>query len=132
MSKEKLIVGDCKTNDQSTNKIMENLYLTREEEILDSCYLEGEKDTKMCTLSFTELKDIKNNRKLVSLATDYAMSIGMEEVFVTTPAYDGQTIQELEKLGYESLEIPGEELENMRSFVKDKEIEREETVKWGL
>lgn len=107
--------------------IKESLYLIKDFDVVDSCYIEAMSDIKSCILTFPKLKTT-GPRKMINLATNYALeTMEMEESFVFAEKEDKSMIHILNKLGYEYL---GEE-ENMETFVKDKPIIKEsEATKW--
>lgn len=103
------------------NEIEQSLFLQDDLVIKDSCHIKGEKDIKICTLFFAPLNFKSKNRKLLSLATDYAFNVlGMEEVFVST-AYDDKNLQDiLINKGFENLG----ETEGNITFLKERENQK--------
>ncbi len=102
---------------KNQNEIEESLYLEKDSSIIDLCHIYGEKDMKRCRISFAKIPHTKK-RKLLSLATDYALStLGMEEVFISVNPEDKALMVELNQEGYENL---GEESNNIL-FLKEKE-----------
>ncbi len=148
MSKEKILVGKPTSALLELNAVLafeqehplvetsisknygtktENLYLLKDFDVVDSCYIEANSDIRSCILSFPKLKK-EGPRKMVMLATEYALEImDMAESFVFAEKEDKSMIHTLNNLGYEYL---GEE-EKMETFVKDKPIIKEsEATKW--
>jgi len=143
MGKEKLLIGKPRDTLRELNAVLafeqehpiiltepsgnfgdikENLYLIRDSDVIDSCYIEGNSDIRSCILSFPELKEVKS-RKIVKLATDHALlTMKMQEAFVIAEKEDKSMIQTLNRLGYESLGLEGER----ETFVQDQEIRRKE------
>ncbi len=101
---------------KENNEIDENLFIERNNEITDICHIQGEKDIRTGRLSFAPIN--KKTRKLLSLATSYAMeALDLEEVFVEANPKDKSLLNLLEKQGYENL---GEE-EGSIIYLKDRE-----------
>ena len=99
------------------NEIEETLIYMEDDKIIDICHLEVERDIKTCKITFTPLLIEPRNRRLVELATNYALNeLNLEEVFVKAHKEDG-IINRLKKIGYEDL---GEENGNT-IFLKEKE-----------
>ncbi len=76
---------------------------------------------KSCRIFFAPIKNTGKNRKIISLATEYAFGVlGMEDIFVTIPANDKDKIliENLEGKGFENL---GED-EGSITYLKEKEI----------
>ena len=73
--------------------------------ITDCCMFHREKDMKKCFLTFPKLQNKKStkDRKIVRGVIEYAISIGMEEVFVTASNQDPFLKENLENLGFISL-----------------------------
>lgn len=113
---------------ESFGSIKEDLYLIKEFDVIDSCYIEGNSDIRSCILSFPQIKT-EGPRKMIRLATDYALNnMGMQESFVFAEKEDKKMKQTLNRLGYESL---GEE-EKVETFVKDAEMIKERETIWKL
>lgn len=146
MSMEKLLVGKPTTSLRELNAVSafeqenpilkpkepfgnrkENLYLIKEFDVIDSCYIEANSDIRSCRLTFPKI-EIEGPRKMIGLATDYALNnMGMQEAFVFVEKEDKKMKQTLNRLGYESL---GEEA--LEIFVKDAEIIKERETIWKL
>lgn len=125
------VTANFLSNAPKEQELKESLYLIHKEQIIDSCYIEGNKDTKMCTLTFPKLTPPLENRRLLMLATDYALNTKqMEEVFIFVPLEDKKMANAVTKLGYESLETEAD----YHLFVKDKQVELEskEVHQWNL
>lgn len=100
---------------QEDNEFSMELVLERKNKVQDICHLQGVKDIKQCTITFT--KKNKKDRKIISLATTYALDIlGMEEVFINTNKEDKNTQEYLLNNDYECL---GDEKGNI-IFLKEK------------
>ena len=84
------------------------------------CHIKGEKDLKMCQLSFP-VKDNKL-RNIVALFTEYTQNqLNFEEVFIKLDNGDKSYDKMLRDLGFESL---GEEL-GKSLYLKEKEYEQD-------
>lgn len=138
MEKEKLLIGKPTKNLKELNAVLafeqeypiipretsggfgdmkQNLYLIKDD-VIDSCYIEGNSDIRSCILSFPERQKV-GNRKIVGMATDYAFSVlEMQASFVIAGKEDKSMILTLSKLGYESLGAEGEK----ETFVQDREM----------
>lgn len=91
-----------KDNIQEDNEISIELVLENNKKVQDICHIQGVKDIKQCTLSFT--KKNKKDRKIISLATTYALDVlGMEEVFINTNQNDKNMLEYLIKNDFECL-----------------------------
>jgi hypothetical protein len=109
---------------KDSNEIHQSLFLQDEEVITDSCHIQAEKDMKSCRIFFAPISTGRN-RKLISLATDYAFDVlGMEDVFVTisSSATDHELVENLELNGFENL---GENDGNIM-YLKEKEFMNEQ------
>ena len=105
---------------KESNEIHQSLFLQDESDITDTCHVQAEKDMKSCRIFFAPIPSTKN-RKLVTLATDYAFEVlGMEDVFVTvaTGGSDRLLIENLEQKGFENL---GEDNGTI-TYLKEKEF----------
>lgn len=111
---------------KDTNEIEQILFYEKENQILDRCYLRGEKDIKTCYLNFAPLVYSSKTSEFLDQLVDYAFNgIGMEEVFLQIPSMDKKRINHCQTRGFESL---GEE-NNMTNFVKGKEETKEMRIK---
>lgn len=102
-----------------SNEIETSLFIELDNVIKDICHITGEKDRKVCTITFADIKTKLRNRRIITLATDYALdSLGMEDVFVSIQQDDQNMITNLEARGFESL---GEEAGKL-IYLKEKEL----------
>ncbi len=92
--------------DKSINPIVEDyIAIIANDKITDYCYFHGEKDIRQAFLSFPQVlrkKHVKN-RPIIQVAVDYAFSLGMEEIFVTSINEDISLQNSLEEMGFISL-----------------------------
>ena len=110
-------IGIYQNIEQSDNDINIELVLEEKSKIQDICHLQGYKDIKSCTLSFVPKK--KKQRKIVSLATSYALdTLGMEEVFLKINPEDNEMIKYLKSNKFECL---GDEKGSI-IFLKEKQM----------
>ena len=87
---------------KDSNEIEEILVIKDKSDIKDYCHIYGEKDTKMCSITFPKL-DLKR-KGIISLIVSYAQNdLDMKEVFVKIDSNDKNMLRDLEELGYESL-----------------------------
>lgn len=106
---------------KESNEIHQSLFLQSEDNITDTCHVQAEKDMKSCRIFFAPIKTERKNRRLVTLATDYAFDVlGMKDVFVTVTLdeHDKNLIENLEEKGFENL---GED-EGCITYLKEKEM----------
>lgn len=95
-------IGFYQNIDESNNDICMELVLQEKEKVQDICHLQGYKDIKSCTISFVPKK--KKKRKIVSMATDYAIdTLGMEEVFLKINPEDHDMLEYLDSSEFECL-----------------------------
>ena len=107
---------------KNINDIEMSLILEENNTIKDLCFIQGEKDRKTCKLFFTPIVPKTKTRKLLNLATDFALNtLGMESVFVLTNREDKSMHANLENRGYESLGVEG----NSIIYLKEQEFELE-------
>lgn len=109
---------------KENNEIHQSLFLQDKDSIIDTCHVQAEKDMKSCRIFFAPITTQGHNRKLVTLATDYALDVlGMEDVFVTVTSEGREhlLIENLEQKGFENL---GEDDGNI-IYLKEKEIVNE-------
>ncbi len=110
-------IGIYQKEDLSSNDISMELVLEEKKKVQDICHLQGFKDTKTCTLSFAPKN--RKNRKIVSLATTYAMdNLGMEVVFLKINPQDNKMLEYLETSEFECL---GDEKGSI-IYLKEKQI----------
>lgn len=120
--KESMTKEEYELQKKSSNDIETSLFLEMDDSVKDVCHIKGEKDRKTCTITFAEIKTKLRNRRMITLATDYALnSLGMEEVFVSIDKEDKNMIMNLEARGFESL---GEE-SGIIIYLKEKELIKE-------
>ena len=107
---------------KNINDIEMSLILEESGTIKDLCFIQGEKDIKTCKLFFTPIVPKTKTRKLLNLATDFALNtLGMESVFVLTNKEDKVMHTSLENRGYESLGVEGDSI----IYLKEQEFELE-------
>lgn len=107
----------------TSNDIKQSLFSTVNGEIKDSCYIQGVKDMKICSIFFADLN--LNKRPLLNFAADYALNVlQMEEVFVPVAKTDKMLTQQLTSKGFENLGEEGEVVE----FVRGKEALEEQKI----
>ena len=110
--------SEYKENKKNTNEIEEFLFTMENNKVKDYCHLIGEKDIKVCHITFP-LMNLRK-RPLLTLASAYAEGVvESEEVFVKIDPKDKDTIKVLEDSGFESLGEEG----NILIYLKDKELE---------
>ncbi len=115
-----------KAEARESNEIHQSLFLQYENYITDTCHIQAEKDMKSCRVFFAPIEGTRN-RRLVTLATDYAFDVlGMEDVFVTISSdqRDRLLSENLLDKGFESL---GEN-EGTIIYLKEKEIINERGI----
>lgn len=106
---------------KNRNEIEDCLFLEKNGLITDCCYIEGEKDRKVCNLTFVKLSKTKK-RKLLSLSVDYTFqTLGMEEVFVSISKEDSSLEKLLQEQGFESLGYESD----TKIYLKEKEYYQE-------
>ena len=102
---------EYKNYKRTTNEINESLLLKKENQIKDTCHIEGEKDRKVCNISFSPIRTKLKNRRLISLAIDYAFHVlGMESIFVKISQEYKNMIENLEIRGFENLGIENNDI----------------------
>lgn len=95
-------IGIYTKQDNTSNDISIELVLEEQKKVSDICHLQGVKDMKSCTISF--LKKDKKKRKIVPLATSYAIDmLGMEEVFIKINPDDKNMLEYMEENNFECL-----------------------------
>ena len=95
---------EYKEKQQKSNEIEQSLILKREGKIKDSCHIEGEKDRKVCSITFSPIKTKLRNRRIITLAMNYAFDVlGMKDIFVKISQDDKNMIENLEIRGFENL-----------------------------
>lgn len=102
---------------KESNIIEEYITLEESKKIKGICHIHGEKDRKTCQIIFIGKKDGMIEKRLLSLATEYAMnSLGMIEVFLNIDKPSKELEKYLLLKGYENL---GEE-NGKKIFLKEK------------
>ncbi len=73
--------------------------------IIDCCMFRTEKDVKKCFITIPTLEDRRNlkEKRFMQLVMEYAINLGMEEVFVNAPNQDTHLHENLASLGFVSL-----------------------------
>lgn len=103
-----------------SNDIEASLLIEEAGKVKDLCLIQGEKDRKICKLFFTPIVPKTKNRRLLSLATDYALNtLNMESVFVITDESDKVMHRHLEEKGYECLGLENDSV----IYLKEQELE---------
>lgn len=103
---------------RTSNIIEEYVILEESEQAKDICHIHGEKDIKIGKLSLPSVASKRKKRRIIVLATDYAMNhLGMIEVFINVDKDDTTVASYLESEGYENL---GEESSKI-VYLKEKE-----------
>lgn len=132
-TKTSTYLSKCKINKEAydsrrrnTNEIETSLFIELDNVIKDICHITGEKDRKACTITFADIKTKLKNRRIITLATDYALNnLGMKDVFVSVKQDDQNMITNLEARGYESL---GEESGKL-IYLKEKELLKDSQIR---
>ena len=103
---------------KNRNEIDEDLFIEKNSKITDFCHIHGEKDIKTGKILLAPLTQKENKRRLLSLATEYALNqLGLEEVFIEVDSTNKNLIKNVEAKGYENL---GEENGKI-IYLKDRE-----------
>lgn len=103
---------------KSSNDVSETLFIEKDSYIKDSCNIQGEKDRKTCTITYAPIKAKLRNRKLINIATNYALNeLGMQVIITMFPLDNSGMSEMLEQQGYESL---GEDNGSI-IYIKEKE-----------
>ena len=88
---------------KNSNEVGESLIYMENNQVIDTCHLEIEKDIKACSLSFAPIDKPLRRKKFIELVTNYALEEKkLVEVFVKVEKEDKLTAN-LAKLGYEDL-----------------------------
>ncbi len=105
-------------NMSEANEIEEILFSTRDDKVVDCCFIQAEKDIKVCRVNLLNIKDTNKRRYMPIYAKEYAFdSLGMEEVFIEINPDDKVMQKYLRDRDFECL---GEN-EGKIVFIKDKE-----------
>ncbi len=110
---------DYLKNKKKSNEIEEVLYTIEDSKIKDYCYIYGEKDRKICTITFP-ISGIKRKNAVSKFVHCTQHDLGIKEVFIKVDIDDKNLIKNLDDLGYESL---GEESGTI-IYLKDEELEK--------
>ncbi len=103
------------------NNIETDFMLEKDSRIIDYCHIHGERDIKTCRITIPVLKKREMKRKILLLATDYAMRVlEMEEVFINLNPQEKELSVFLEREGYESLGA----LDGNTLFLKEKGMQK--------
>lgn len=112
-----------KDNDLNNIIIKQILFLKDNEGIKDSCFINAEKDKKMCTIEFPNSNKVFRNRTLINYAENYSFNtLGMEEVFIQTKNDNKNLIHNLESKEYENLG----DTDGIITFMKEKNFYKEQ------
>ena len=105
-------------NKKESNEVDEVLFTEKDSKITDYCYIHGEIDRKICSITQVDIKNKSKKRKLPVLASEYALnSLGMEEVMIYVSYEDTAMQNYLIMKGFESL---GDNNGNL-IYIKDRE-----------
>ena len=106
--------------EKQENDLYKIFCMKTSEKIKDYCYIQGEKDRKICTITLAPIKTKK--RKILERAIDYIFYIlNMEEIFISIPKEDNNLKQNVEEMDFESL---GEE-NGIITYITEKENQKE-------
>ena len=109
---------------KQTNEIEENLFLEKDDKIIDMCHLHIEKDIKLGRLSLIPIQKEKS-RKLISLATHYIFTTyNVEEVFLEVSPKDKALMTYLDSKEYENLGSQDNKIIYLKEKEKEKNIQR--------
>ena len=118
--RETLTEEEYKELKRTANEIEMSLFTEESGKIKDLCFIQGENDMRTCKLFFSPTPDKVRTRKLLNLATDFALNtLGMESVFVITNTDDKIMHANLENCGYESLGLEKDSI----IYLKERELE---------
>lgn len=107
---------------KKSNDLEMSLLIEDSGKVKDLCLLQGEKDRKICKLFFTPVAPKTKSRKLLSLATEFALNnLNMESVFVITDESDKVMHASLEEKGFECLGLEKDSI----IYLKEPELELE-------
>ena len=104
---------------KESNEIEEVLYTIEDSRIKDYCHIYGEKDRKICTITFP-ISGIKRKNAVSKFVNCAQHDLGIKEVFIKVNASDRNLIKNLDDLGYESL---GEDNGTI-VYLKEEELEK--------
>lgn len=108
--------------EKNRNEINQYLYIMNDSSIIDSCFIKGEKDRKVCELFFAPLKIEPKNRTLLTSVSNYVFNVlGMEEIFISIDNKEKNLKTNLESKGFENLG----EVNGKMTYLKEKEETKE-------
>lgn len=110
---------------QTSNEIQQILFIEKDEIIKDYCYIQVEKDRRICHLMPAPLKTRNKNQSILSQVTNYAFEVlGMNDIFITTSK--NMEHETLEREGFTNI---GEN-EGKTIFIKQREdqVEYNKTI----
>ena len=103
------------------NEIEDNLFIEKDDQIVDMCHLHIEKDIKIGHINLAPIQKKENVKKMISLACDYAFNTcNVKDVFIEVEKEDKALIHYLDSHNYENL---GGEKGHI-IFLKEKEENR--------
>ena len=118
--RETLTEEEYKELKKTANEVEMSLFTEEAGKIKDLCFIQGENDMRTCKLFFSPTPEKVRTRKLLNLATDFALNtLGMESVFVITNSDDKTMHANLENCGYESLGLE----KGSVIYLKERELE---------
>lgn len=118
--RETLTEEEYKQLKKNANEIELSIFTEESGRIKDLCFIQGENDIRTCKLFFSPAPENIKTRKLLNLATDFALNtLGMESVFVITAQDDKKMHTNLENCGYESLGLENGSI----IYLKERELE---------
>jgi len=86
------------------NEIEEILFTEKDGKIIDCCFIQGEKDRKVCKIMCYDIMNKSRKRKLPLLASEYLLNtLDMEEVFIDVLPEDTTMQNYLKEKGFVSL-----------------------------
>lgn len=86
------------------NEIEEILFTEKDGKIIDCCFIQGEKDRKVCKIMCYDIMNKSRKRKLPLLASEYLLNtLDMEEVFIDVLPEDTTMQNYLTEKGFVSL-----------------------------
>lgn len=101
---------------RKANEVEEILLIEDNSKLVDYCYIRGEKDLKLCQVTFPESGI--NYKGSIPLITMYAQNdLNFEEIFIKVNVNDKNNSKKLQDLGFEFI---GEEAGNI-IFLKEKD-----------
>lgn len=102
--KETMSKEEYEQKQKEENDVIQGIYIKDGNYIKDCCFLEGQKDIRKCTISFSPLQKNLKKRFLLSAVTDYALNtLNMEEVFISLEKEDIKSLKQLEENNFENI-----------------------------